>query len=164
ALAAYAALGLSLYLGGRSPDAENVLRRALSSASAEQLPVIASPATAVLALSRLAQGDTDEAEQLAQQAEAIVAMTGLQRYPGLWLTWVAQGQVLTRAGRLAEAEAVLAQGVEPHLERLRAWPLFHALALLTLVPVRHGRGQVVAARALLEEARAALRGCRDAGR
>ena len=38
-----------------------------------------------------------------------------------------------------------------------------ALALLALVPVRHEQGHVAAARALLEEARAALHTCPDAG-
>jgi LuxR family maltose regulon positive regulatory protein len=160
---ASAALGLNLYLDGRPADAEDALRRALCCACAEQWPIVAGQATAWLALTRLAQGDSAEAEHLARQALELVAVSGLHDTPNVWPASAALGMVLTREGRLAEAESVLAEGVEPHLDRLRAWPLFYALALLALVPVRQGRGHATAARALVEEARAALRGCPGPG-
>jgi LuxR family maltose regulon positive regulatory protein len=139
------------------------LETALRAPLAAQQVVGSIRTLATLALVSLQLGEDTRAADLAQRAMQLAEQHQLSSYPCLWLVYVARGMVLAHEGALEEAESVLAAGVEPHLDWLRTWPLYHALALLALVPVRHGRGHATAARTLLEEARVALRSCRDPG-
>jgi LuxR family maltose regulon positive regulatory protein len=103
------------------------------------------------------------AGELARQAVQLAEEHGQADAPNLWLVHAALGRVLVREGRLEAAAAVLMQRLAPQLELLRHWPLQQALALLSFVALHQAQGLVPEARARLEEARTALRGCRDAG-
>jgi LuxR family maltose regulon positive regulatory protein len=160
---ARSALGRALYLAGRAEEARAILEEALRAPRAAQQMTATSRVLATLALVCLTLGEEARAAELARRAVRNFQEMGESSAVGAWISHVALSMTLTREGRLAEAEAALAEGVEPLLEWSRAWPLFHALALLALAPVRHGLGHTGAARALVEEARAALRGCPDPG-
>jgi LuxR family maltose regulon positive regulatory protein len=162
-LLARAALGRALYLAGRAAEAQPVLEEALRAPLAGQQVAGTTRAMATLALVCLELGEEARAGELARRSVRTYQDWGISISVGPWLNHVALSMVLVREGRLEEAEATLAEGVEPLLDWLRGWPLFHALALLALAPVRHGLGHTGAARALVEEARAALRGCPGPG-
>jgi LuxR family maltose regulon positive regulatory protein len=162
-LLARAALGQALYLAGRAAEAQVPLEAALRAPLATREVSGLSHALATLALVSLALGEAARAGELARRTVQLMEEHGLTAVPSLWISYAALGQVLVREGRPEEAEAVLGRGVEPQLERLQAWPLQHILALLSLVALHQARGLASEARDRLEEARAALRGCHDAG-
>jgi LuxR family maltose regulon positive regulatory protein len=162
-LLARSVLGQALYLAGRPVEAQQHLEGALRAPSApHQMPAV-SRTMATLALVCLARGDEARAEELARRSVQLVAELGNAGAPNQMLKAVAWGVVLMRLGRLDEAAAVLAQGIEVHLAWLRAWPVMYAMALGALAMLHNARGEPVAAGAWLEEARTALRSCRDPG-
>src|SRR5207248_2648297 len=110
-----------------------------------------------------ALGEEARAADLARRAVALLEDRGRTAAPTHRLSYAALGQSLVREGRLEEAAAVLARGIEPQLELLYAWPVLHALALLALAALHQAKGDLAAVLGRLEEARAAVRGCRDAG-
>jgi LuxR family maltose regulon positive regulatory protein len=63
----------------------------------------------------------------------------------------------------AEAESLMAFGVEPHMYEFHGWPISFAQALLALALVRAGCGHTLAAQSLVEDARAAIARCKDPG-
>jgi LuxR family maltose regulon positive regulatory protein len=87
----------------------------------------------------------------------------LTSHPSTSFAYIALSAVLAQRGAFAEAEAVLARSVEPHLPAFQQRPLSFARALLALAPVRYARGHSQAAETLLAEAGAALRNCADPG-
>jgi LuxR family maltose regulon positive regulatory protein len=160
---ARSALGQALYLAGRPAEAraplEEVLRAPLA---ARQVPsVIAS--LGYLAQASLHLGEPERAETLAREAVRRCEAAGLESHPSTSFAYVALSAVLVHLGEFAEAEAVLARGVEPHLPVFRARPLSYARLLLALAPVRYARGHGQAAATLLADARAVLHGCTDPG-
>jgi LuxR family maltose regulon positive regulatory protein len=157
------ALGRALYLAGRPAEAQAPLEAALRGPRAAVQVQALSHTLATLAQVCGALGEAARAGELARRAVGLLEERELAAAPRLWQTAVALGQVLVREGRLAEAVTVLAEGVEPELAWLRAWPLHHALALVTLAGLHHAQGLLPEARARLVEARAAVQGCRDAG-
>lgn len=158
-----AALGRAHYLVGRTEEAREPLEIALRAPLVDLQAVGASGAMATLALVCLEMGERERSESLARSAARLSADRGREAYWNAWYVSMALGRVLMALGRIEEAETVLAEGVEPHLTQLQAWPVFTALALLTLAAVREGRGHTVAAHSLLDEARTALRACSDPG-
>jgi LuxR family maltose regulon positive regulatory protein len=178
-LLARVALGRALYLAGEPAEAQVQLEAALRGPRALHQVHGLSRALATLALTCLALGEDARVGELARRAARLgeegqageparraAQLAELQRLlvsPNHLLNAVALGQVLLREGRLAEAGAVLTEGVEPQLAWLQAWPLHHALALLALVALHQAQGDGAAARARLQEARTAVRVCTDAG-
>jgi LuxR family maltose regulon positive regulatory protein len=158
-----AALGRALYLAGRAADAQVLLEEALDAPLASRQVVGASRAFGTLALVCLELGEEARASELARHAVQLCEDLGYASHSSVWLNYLALGTVLVREGRLEQAEAVLAQRVEPQLEWLRAWPLFYAQALLGLAQARIARGHMRAAGALLGEARTVIEGCADPG-
>ena len=118
----------------------------------------------MLALVYLDLGEEARAGELARRAVRLCEEHDLASHPSSWINYLALGTILAREGRLEQAEAAMAQGLEPQLEWLRAWPLNYAMALLALAPVRLARGHLRAAGALLAEARTVIEGCADPGR
>jgi LuxR family maltose regulon positive regulatory protein len=162
-LLARLALGQALYLAGRADEARSCLEAARRAPLASEQPEALSRVLALLALVGLGAGESTRAAALGQRAVALLEERRLMTHPSGWLSHAALALALARAGRPAAAAAALARGVEPQLPWLAAWPLLHALALLALAPVRHARGQVHTARALVAAARAALQPCPDPG-
>jgi LuxR family maltose regulon positive regulatory protein len=162
-LVSRAALGQALYLAGRPAEARAALEEALRAPLAHRQARALIQVLALLALTSLALEEEARAGELAQRAVAMLEERGMTAAPTLRLSYVALGGVLVQQGRLDEAAAVLARGVEPELERLTAWPLQHALALVALVTLDQARGEDALARMRLEELRAAVRGCPNAG-
>jgi LuxR family maltose regulon positive regulatory protein len=156
------ALGQALYLAGRPVEAEAILEAALRAPGTQQHPGMGR-APGLLALVSLALGKEERAADLARRAVQAVEESGQEMLSTRWYGYAALGQVLVREGRLEEARAVLARGVEPHLEWMEAWPLRYALALVALVTLDQRQGDLALARARLEAAKAAIHGCRDAG-
>jgi LuxR family maltose regulon positive regulatory protein len=157
------ALGQALYLAGRPAESQAALEAALRAPLAPQQFTGVSRASAVLALVSLGLGEEARAGELVRRAVQLAAEWEQTGNPDQWLNNVALGQVLVREGRLEEAATVLAQGIEPMVEALVAWPLLQVLALLPFVALHQAQGQPAAAYARLEEAWAAARRCRDAG-
>jgi LuxR family maltose regulon positive regulatory protein len=162
-MVATGALGQALYLAGDPAEARTILERVIRAPLASRQSVVLFRAFALLALIRLDLAESDRAEDLARQAVRLCEERGLTTHPSAWQAYDALAAVLARGGRFDEAEAVLATGVEPHLPGLARWPVMYAHALLTLAPVRSARGHVLAAQAMLEEARGVIGGCTDPG-
>jgi LuxR family maltose regulon positive regulatory protein len=94
-------------------------------------------------------GEMTRAEEFARWSVQHRERSRLTDHRIQWTSSLALGMVLSRRGLFAEAEAVLAEGVEPHLPAVGDWRVFHALALLVLAPVRLARGHAQAAHALI---------------
>jgi LuxR family maltose regulon positive regulatory protein len=155
-------LGELLYLAGRLAEAQVPLEEAQRGPRAPQQINALSRVLVCLARVFLALGAEERAAELARQAAQLAREQALAPAQHLG-TQVVLGQVLVREGRLEEAASVLGEGVESQLPWLRTWPLPYVLALLPLVALHQARGLLPEAWARLEEAKAALRGCPDAG-
>ncbi|MGD9895120.1 MAG: LuxR C-terminal-related transcriptional regulator, partial [Dehalococcoidia bacterium] len=158
-----AALGRARYLAGHPREARGPLEEALRAPLAPRQVVGASRAMGTLALVYLELGEEAHARDLARRAVQMCEENDLSSHPSTWINYLALGTILAREGRLEQAEAVMALKLEPLLEALRHWPLFHAMALLGLASVRLARGHQRAAASLLAEARTVIEGCADPG-
>jgi LuxR family maltose regulon positive regulatory protein len=157
------ALGRARYLAGHAAEARGPLEEAIHAPLAPRQVVGTSRALGTLALVCLELGEETRAGELARRAVRMCEENDLVSHPSVWINYLALGTILAREGRLEQAEAVMALGLEPQLAFLRHWPLFHAMALLGLAPVRIARGHHRAAAALLAEARAVIESCADPG-
>ncbi|MGD9894761.1 MAG: LuxR C-terminal-related transcriptional regulator, partial [Dehalococcoidia bacterium] len=162
-LLARASLGQALYFAGRVAEARPLLEAALSAPLAHEQVSSVTRFLAILAMVHLDLGEIGRAEDLAHRSTELRERSGLTEHPSHWTTSLALSMVLARQGRFAEAEVVLAEGVEPRLPTLSEWRIPYAHALLVLAPVRFARGHAQAAEALLDEARAAIAACPDPG-
>jgi LuxR family maltose regulon positive regulatory protein len=107
-------------------------------------------ALAVLSLLAADQDDPDAAS-LARGAVATAEAHGVSFEPLSGIVYLALGRALGRQGELAEAEEQLGRALE--LFEVDSMGLHRALALLVLASVRHGRGDLPGARALVDQAR-----------
>ncbi|MGD9890512.1 MAG: LuxR C-terminal-related transcriptional regulator [Dehalococcoidia bacterium] len=162
-LLAWTGLGHALYFAGQPDEARPILEAVLAAPLRDRQTTGLSHAMAVLALISLERGEATRAEALARQSVQICEAKGLAEHPTVWTAYLALGMVLCRRGLCAEAEAVLAQGLEPRLSGFGDWRFQQALALLALAPVRFARGHVQAARTLIGEARVLIAACPDPG-
>jgi LuxR family maltose regulon positive regulatory protein len=160
---AHGALGQALYFGGRPAEARPLLEAALAAPLAHEQVSSMTRFLAILAMVHLDLGEIGRAEETARRSMELRERSGLVEHPSHWTSSLALAMVLCRQGRFAEAETVLAEGVEPRLSQLGDWRIPYAHALLVLAPVRFARGHAEAANALLEEARAAIAACPDPG-
>lgn len=162
-LIAQGGLGQSLFFAGRWEEARPHLEAAIAAPLRDRQPSGLFRAIAVLAMVSLELGEITRAEALARRSVQVCEDSGLADHPGAWMAYLALGMVLSQRGEFADAEAVLAQGVEPRLAKFSDWRIPHALALVVLARVRHACGHGNAARALIEEGRALLDACPDPG-
>ncbi|MGD9890394.1 MAG: LuxR C-terminal-related transcriptional regulator [Dehalococcoidia bacterium] len=162
-LLARSALGQALYLAGRPAEARGPLEEVLRTPRAERQQVNFIATMAHLAQISLDLGEVAQADHLAHCAVQHCDEAGLTSHPSTSFAYIALSAVLAQRGAFAEAEAVLARGVEPHLPAFQQRPLSFARALLALAPVRYARGHTEAAATLLAEAGAVLRTCADPG-
>jgi LuxR family transcriptional regulator, maltose regulon positive regulatory protein len=154
------ALGQTLYLSGRSAEARPRLEDLVSQAPASVQAYAVVTALAVLSLIAADQNDPD-ADSLARRAVATANAHGVSFEPLTGIVYLALGRVLGRQGELAEAEVQLGRALE--LFEVDSMSLHRALALLMLVSVRHGRGDLAGARALVEQARGLIDQFTDPG-
>jgi LuxR family transcriptional regulator, maltose regulon positive regulatory protein len=157
---AQAALGHGLYLSGKPEAARPRLQELLERVPASAQPHDVVTALAVLSLIAADQDDPSVAT-LARRAVAVMDAQGLSFEPLSGIVYLTLGRALARQGELAEAEAQL----EWALERfgIDSMAVHRTFALLVLASVRHGRGDLPAARALVEQARELVEQSTDPG-
>jgi LuxR family transcriptional regulator, maltose regulon positive regulatory protein len=157
---AQVALGHGLYLSGRPAAARLRLEELVSRVPAAEQPHDVATALAVLSL---IAGDQDDhaAASLARRALAVVDAQGLSVEPLCGIVYLALGRALAHQGELAEAEAQLERALD--LFGVDSMLVHRAFGLLVLASVRHGRGDLPAARALVEQARELVEGFADPG-
>jgi LuxR family maltose regulon positive regulatory protein len=157
---AQAALGHVLYLSGRPEEARSRLEELL-----ERVPASAQPYDVVTALAVLSLIAADEDDQaaviLARRAVAVMDAQGLSFEPLSGIVYLALGRALARQGELAEAEVQLARALERF--GIDSMGVHRAFALLVLASVRHSRGELPGARALVEQARELVEQSPDPG-
>jgi tetratricopeptide (TPR) repeat protein len=117
-------------------------------------------ALAVLSLIAADQDDPDAAS-LARGAVATAEAQGVTFEPLSGIIYLALGRALARQGELAEAEVQLGRALE--LFEVDSMGLHRTLALLVLASVRHGRGDLPGARALVDQARELVEQSTDPG-
>jgi ATP/maltotriose-dependent transcriptional regulator MalT len=144
------ALGQALYLSGRSAEARPLLGDLVSQVPASVQPYAVVTALAVLSL-LAADQDDPAAASLARGAVATAEAHGVSFEPLSGIVYLALGRALGRQGELAEAEVQLERALK--LFEVDSMGLHHALALLVLASVRHGRGDLPGARALVDQTR-----------
>jgi LuxR family maltose regulon positive regulatory protein len=144
------ALGQTLYLSGRSAEARPQLEDLVSQVPASVQPYAVVTALAVLSL-LAADQDDPAAASLARRAVATAEAQGVSFEPLSGIVYLALGRALARQGKLAEAEVQLERALE--LFEVDSMGLHRTLALLVLASVRHGRGDLPGARALVDQAR-----------
>jgi LuxR family maltose regulon positive regulatory protein len=145
-----AALGQALYLAGQAAEARPWLEDLVSQVPASVQPYAVVTALAVLSL-LAADQDDPAAASLARGAVATAEAQAVSFEPLTGIVYLALGRALERQGELAEAEVQLERALE--LFEVDSMGLHHALALLVLASVRHGRGDLPGARALVDQAR-----------
>jgi LuxR family transcriptional regulator, maltose regulon positive regulatory protein len=144
------ALGQALYLSGRAAEARPRLEDLVARVPASVQPYAVVTALAVLSL-LAADQDDPAAASLARGAVATAEAHGVSFEPLSGIVYLALGRALAGQGELAEAEVQLERALE--LFEVDSMGLHHALALLVLASVRHGRGDRPGARALADQAR-----------
>jgi LuxR family maltose regulon positive regulatory protein len=144
------ALGQALYLSGRSAEARPWLEDLVSQVPASVQPYAVVTALAVLSL-LAGEGDDGAAASLARRAVATAEAHAVSFEPLSGIVYLALGRALARQGELAEAEVQLGRALE--LFQIDSMGLHRTYGLLVLASVRHGRGDLPGARALVDQAR-----------
>ena len=158
---AQAALGHALYLSGQPAQAQPRLEELIRRVSPSVQPYAVITALAVLSLLAGDQNDDHTAAALARRAAAAVETHGLGAEPLCAIVHMAVGRSLLRQGELAEAEEQLERALE--LLGIDSMLVQRTHALLLLASVRHARGDLPGARALVEQARELLEEFTDPG-
>jgi LuxR family transcriptional regulator, maltose regulon positive regulatory protein len=154
------ALGQALYLSGQAAEARPWLEDLVSQVPASVQPYAVVTALAVLSL-LAADQDDPAAASLARRAVATASAHGISFEPLSGIVYLALGRALAGQGELAEAEVQLGRALE--LFEVDSLGLHHALTLLVLASVRHGRGDRPGARALADQARELVEQSTDPG-
>ena len=154
------ALGQALYLSGQAAEARPWLEDLVSQVPASVQPYAVVTALAVLSLIAADQDDT-AAASLARGAVATAEAHGVSFEPLSGIVYLALGRALARQGELAEAEVQLGRALE--LFEVDSMGLHRTYGLLVLALVRHGRGDLPGARALVDQARELVEQSSDAG-
>jgi LuxR family transcriptional regulator, maltose regulon positive regulatory protein len=154
------ALGQTLYLSGQAAEARPWLEDLVNQVPASAQPYAVVTALAVLSLIATDQDDDDDAS-LARRALATANAHGVSFEPLSGIVYLALGRALAGQGELAEAEVQLGRALE--LFEVDSLGLHRTLALLVLGSVRHGRGDLPGARALVDQARQLIDQATDPG-
>jgi LuxR family maltose regulon positive regulatory protein len=154
------ALGQALYLSGQAAEARPWLEDLVSQVPASVQPYAVVTALAVLSLIAADQDDP-AAASLARGAVATAEAHAVSFEPLTGIVYLALGRALARQGELAEAEVQLGRALE--LFKVDSMSLHRTLALLVVASVRHGRGDLPGARALVDQARELIEHSTDPG-
>jgi LuxR family transcriptional regulator, maltose regulon positive regulatory protein len=156
------ALGASLYLSGDTSASRKALEEGLGLTEPGQ-PLLRIVILSFLSLAATDEEHLEEAEVLAREARALVEQFGLHDVSQSTLAPIALGGVLTKRGKLDEAQTELEDALSRRrrLPGLSPWPTL--LGLLALAPVRFARGDRAGARTVLAEAKSILEDSTDAG-
>jgi LuxR family maltose regulon positive regulatory protein len=144
------ALGQALYLSGPSAEARTWLEDLVSQVPASVQPHAVVTALAVLSL-LAADQDDPTAASLARRAATTAEAHAVNFEPLSGIVYLALGRALAGQGELAEAEVQLERALE--LFQIDSMSLHRTYGLLVLASVRHGRGDLPGARALVDQAR-----------
>jgi LuxR family transcriptional regulator, maltose regulon positive regulatory protein len=158
---AQVALGQALYLSGRPAAARPPLEELVARVSEARQPYAVISGLAVLSLLAGDEGDDQAATSLADRAMAIADAQGLSAEPLSGIVHMALGRALTRQGDLIQAQEQLDWALE--LVAIDGMAVHRAHALLLLAAVRHGRGDLPGARALLQRAHELIEQLADPG-
>jgi LuxR family maltose regulon positive regulatory protein len=144
------ALGQTLYLSGQAAEARPRLEDLVSQVPASVQPYAVVTALAVLSL-LAADQDDPTAASLARRAVATAEAHAVNFEPLSGIVYLALGRALAGQGELGEAEVQLERALE--LFQADSMGLHRTYGLLVLASVRHGRGDLPDARALVDQAR-----------
>jgi LuxR family transcriptional regulator, maltose regulon positive regulatory protein len=158
---AQTALGQALYLSGHWAEARPGLEELVRVVPPSAQPFAVLTALAVLSLIAGDNDDDRTAATLARRAAEVAQAQGLIAEPLSGIVHLAKGRVLLRQGELAEAEVQLGRALE--LFGIDSMGVHRAFALLLLASVRHGRGELPSARALVDQARELVEQSADPG-
>jgi LuxR family maltose regulon positive regulatory protein len=153
--------GVSTFLGGEGHNAASLLDEAVVSSEQSGHSLALIHALGWCAVVNAAIGESDRAWQLLDDTEALLEGTGLTAYSGMSMAHVARGKLCEGQGRLEEADAALAKGIE--LGQRGDAKFDVAYGLLTRAEVKGGLGDRGAAKDLLQGAREAVEACADPG-
>jgi LuxR family maltose regulon positive regulatory protein len=154
------ALGQALYLSGQAAEARLRLEDLVSQVPASVQPYAVVTALAVLSLIAADQDDP-AAASLARRAVATAEAQAVNFEPLSGIVYLALGRALARQGELAEAELQLGRALE--LFEVDSMGLHRTYGLLVSASVRHGRGDLLGARALVDQARELVEQSTDPG-
>jgi LuxR family maltose regulon positive regulatory protein len=155
-------LGLARSFGGDQAGAEGALRDGLGRLPGTGWNLIRVIGLGHLALVRLDQGDTDEAEAITADAERHIAADRIAEAPSTSAAVLARGRLLELHGDLAAAGTACARAVVLARRGERRLELTDALIALARISRRHRAYDQ--ARAAAREARRVLASCPDPGR
>jgi len=156
-----AALGRSLYLSGQVGEAEAVLRDVASLALPDQQVFVGINAFALLSLLAGEGGDDERAMALAQQAMDLADAQSVRYDPMTGVAYIALARSTARQGGLGEAEHLLDQALQ--VLGNDSYMVQNVHAMVELAGVRHARGDLDGARAVLDEARRLITTFADPG-
>jgi LuxR family maltose regulon positive regulatory protein len=159
---AHCMLGVTSYWRGDAGAAARSLERALALAERDRNELGQSYALGYLALAHTELGSTPKAEELADRAIRLGDEGGFAEHFVPMVGHLARGRLEERRGELEAAEHTLSRALA--LARRGAGALELGSALVGLAQVRHALADREGAAALLEEARATVEDCPDAGR
>jgi LuxR family maltose regulon positive regulatory protein len=154
------ALGQALYLSGQAAEARPWLEDLVARVPASVQPYAVVTALAVLSLIAADQDDP-AAAALARRAVATAEAQAVNFEPLSGIVYLALGRALARQGELAQAEVQLERALE--LFEVDSMGLHRTYGLLMLASVRHGRGDLPDARALVDQARELVEQSTDPG-
>jgi ATP/maltotriose-dependent transcriptional regulator MalT len=154
-------LGWALALSGAFADAEPLLKRAAAQAPMSEQWMDALGARCLLAWTNLYQGRLEDADRWSNDAIGVVeARRFAETAAGHW-AYATLGAVRAAQGRIEEANDLLGRSIDGM--RAATPPILLVNALLAFAPVARARRGSAEGLAVLQEARAIVQGCEDAG-
>jgi LuxR family maltose regulon positive regulatory protein len=159
--AAYCIYGATLYWSGNTADAREALSRAVKLSDEADNHLGRTYALGYLAVIATEHGDLAEAERLVQQATCDNEDVGVSEHFVAMMPVLAMAKILDLKGEIVAAETAGQKAVA--LSRRGGGRLEVANALLTRAETLEHLGDRARARASVDEAAAALGGCRHPG-
>jgi LuxR family transcriptional regulator, maltose regulon positive regulatory protein len=155
-------LGTALFVGGRGDEAALVLERAVDSGEQSGHALALIHALGWCAVVYVERGDSDRAHSVTRRIHSLFSQhPGMRAYYGAAMAHIAQGALRSQHGALTEAEEELVRGIE-HARRGDAkFELVYGLT--AYARLKSAQGDRRRCEELLQDARAALQACVDAG-
>jgi LuxR family maltose regulon positive regulatory protein len=141
------ALGYSLYLSGKTAQAQPAVEEAIRIGRSSPVRTTMIRSLSLLGLIADDQGRTDEADALSRQALELTESEGLSESPVVGMVYTLLGRTRTRRGDVRGARAA-----HEHAFSVQRYPVERFHALVELLPVRHADDDDTGVRELLAEA------------